>query len=319
LFGFIEGLTMVEISVVITTLNPNAERLRRTLHGLAEQILPCDRWEIILVDNASEPPMRPSAYEQHSNLILLREDRLGSTFGRLKAVEECNGEFVVVVDDDCVLNSDYLAQTAAIFARLPKLGVGGGRRLPEWVDRDPEPWVEEFYPLLALDAAPGVGEMVAAASSLPDHTPIGAGMIARKKALEPWVRYCRSASTPVAGRVGKELISAEDHDMVLHAARAGWHIGFFPDLVLRHLIPAGRLSREYLARLNRDTNLSFIQMLVRHGETPQPPAARWTVPLRKARSYFRHRAWKGPAEFVRWKGHCGTFEARAWIRERQRP
>jgi len=310
---------MIEISIVITTLNPNLERLRRTLEGLASQTLSADRWEIVLVDNASKPPMQLSSFDptgQYHNLRLLREERLGSTFGRLKGVEESRGEIIVVVDDDCVLKSDYLVRTLDIFQRFPQLGVGGGRRIPEWVDYPPEPWVEEFYPLLALDDARGVGEKVGPISTLSDHTPLGAGMIARKAALTPWFKHSRTSTEMVAGRVGSELISAEDHDMVLHAAKAGWHIGFFPQLVLTHLIPGKRLSRDYLGRLNRDTAVSFVQMLVRHGQTPQTPAARWTLPLRKARSFFRHRAWKGPAEFVRWKGHCGIFDARAWLNER---
>jgi hypothetical protein len=130
------------------------------------------------------------------------------------------------------------------------------------------------------------------------------------------VLFLRTSIEMVAGRVGSELISAEDHDMVLHAAKAGWHIGFFPQLVLTHLIPGKRLSKDYLGRLNRDTAASFVQMLVRQGQMPQTSAARWTLPLRKARSFLRHRAWKGPAEFVRWKGHCGIFDARAWLHER---
>src|SRR5207244_4472638 len=45
------------VSVVLPTHNPNPGRLRRTLAGLAAQTLPSDKWEAVLIDNASSPPV----------------------------------------------------------------------------------------------------------------------------------------------------------------------------------------------------------------------------------------------------------------------
>ena len=46
----------VAVSVVISTHNPNEPRLQRTLAGLRAQTLPLDRWQLVLVDNASTDP-----------------------------------------------------------------------------------------------------------------------------------------------------------------------------------------------------------------------------------------------------------------------
>jgi glycosyltransferase involved in cell wall biosynthesis len=308
---------MIEISVIITTHNPHQERLRRTLRGLELQTMPVGGWEIILVDNASTPPVTREQIDPSGclpNLSVFREEKLGLTFGRLRGLSQAVGAIIVLVDDDNVLDPHYLSATAEIFARLPKLGVGGGRRIPEWIDFVPPAWVIEFFPLLALDDPPAAkedfGPMI---MGFRDNSPIGAGMIARKEALRPWITECTQSLSPLPGRKGKELGSGEDHEMVILADEAGWHAGYFPQLLLTHLIPGSRLTKAYLARLNHGTNKSMIDLLSRRGATSQEPAAKWTLPLRKARAFFVHKAWKGPAEFVRWKGICGIFDGRALI------
>ena len=150
----------------------------------------------------------------------------------------------------------------------------------------------------------------------PGCAPVGAGMVARRKAITPWVEATGQSGDVVTGRMGQNLTSGEDSDIVMCALRAGWEVGYFPQLSLTHLIPAGRVSGEYLARLNYGIAKSWVQVLARHGMRPWPPVARWTVPLRKWRSYVSCRAWRGPAEYIRWKGACGQFEGRALIRNR---
>ena len=110
---------------------------------------------------------------------------------------------------------------------------------------------------------------------------------------------------------GRDLTSGEDCDIVLSVLRAGWQVGYFPELVLTHLIPAARMTRAYLANLNYGIARSWVGVLARHGIVPWPPARPITVPLRKARAYMTYRAWAGPGQYVRWRGACGQFDGRA--------
>src|SRR5262245_17766493 len=101
----------LKVSVIISTHNPNRGRLRRTLEGLARQKLVSHEWELVLVDNASRTPISLEAIDaarQIKNLRVVREERLGLTFGRLAGVRHSNGQLIVLVDDDNVLNADYL-------------------------------------------------------------------------------------------------------------------------------------------------------------------------------------------------------------------
>lgn len=303
------------ISVVLSTHNPHPGRLERTLSGLFSQNLAAADWELILVDNASTIPLSPAGLrlDRFSNSRLVREVRLGLAYGRLSGIQNSNGQIIVFVDDDNVLAPDYLHHAAEIFDRIPTLGTAGGKNLPEW-EVLPESWAKEFFLYLALRDL-GDGELLAAKGdplNYPDWNPIGAGMamgagmIVRRDAISSW-----AIDPALVGRQGDALSSGEDLDIALHIFRAGWNVGYFPQLRLIHLIPAQRIGRRYLGRLFQGIAKAWVQVCSRYSLASFAPAAPWTLPLRKWRAYLRYRAWAGPAEYVRWKGACGIFDGRA--------
>jgi glycosyltransferase involved in cell wall biosynthesis len=248
---------------------------------------------------------------------MLHEERLGLTYARLAGIAASRGEILVFVDDDNVLAPDYLAETGAIFERHARLGASGGKSLPEW-EVPPAAWVTEFSPCLALR---DLGDTVRIGGredgqSYPAFAPLGAGMGLRRAAAEAYVREVqRSDRPPLTDRRGRSLASGGDNDIVLTVLAAGWEVGYFPELRLVHLMPAGRLTRSYLARLHQGMARSWVQVLAQHGIRPWHRIPRWTLLPRKVKAFFHQRAWAGPAAFVRWRGACGTLEGRAELAE----
>ena len=306
---------MIRLSVIVPTHRPHPGRLARTLQGLRAQSLPASEWETLLVDNASAPAITFASLgpEAPANLRIVPEPRLGLSHARRRGFLEARGEFFLMVDDDNVLDPGYLAQILAHFAAEPRLGAIGGPSRPEF-EREPPDWAREFFPLLALrDLGPaplraGFRPPGAARDAYPDCAPIGAGMALRRAAAQAWLDGADPAA--LTDRRGNSLTSGGDNDIVIHALRAGWEVGYFPDLALTHLIPAGRLEPGYLARLNRGIQTSWMQLLLRHGLSAWPAIPRWSVPLRQARAWFTHRAWTGLPARIRWHGVCGHFEGR---------
>src|SRR5262245_65720307 len=126
------------ISVLISTHNPNMDRLERTLKGIAEQTLNSEYWELVIVDNASTTPLSVDglAWTRGARRVI-REERLGLAYGRLAGIRNSTGALLVFVDDDNVLTPGYLENATKIFSRVKALGVAGGIVEPDWCDGEP--------------------------------------------------------------------------------------------------------------------------------------------------------------------------------------
>jgi hypothetical protein len=220
-----------------------------------------------------------------------------------------------MVDDDNVLAADYL-QNAAIHLEIdPSLGAVGGKSVPEF-EEVPADWIKPFHGLLALrdlgESPQRADWRNAAKPSYPICAPIGAGMVIRRSlALDYAGVLAGNPQRRALDRAGDQLVSGGDNDLVMHVLAAGSSVGYEPNLVLTHLISAGRLRRSYLGALNRSIARSWVRVLSFHGIQPWRPIPTWTVSLRQWRAWWRARAWQSDAAWVQWQGWCGTFEGQA--------
>lgn len=304
------------LSVIIPTHNPNPTRFERIIRGLREQKLALDSWELLVINNASPDPQFFTSCDLswHPSTCIIREERLGLTWARIAGIQASRGDYLVFVDDDNVLHPNYLENTIEIFQQHSKIGAIGGKSLPEF-EAEPEPWVANFFKCLALR---DLGEETliscqSGASQLPrkypKFAPIGAGMALRRQAVELYVNRIIGDSTRVVlDRTGRSLSSGGDNDIVLTLLNAGWEVGYFPQLQLRHLIPTSRLTKNYLARINRASSRSWVQVLDLHDVRMWQKIPRWTVLPRKIKAFFRCQAWKNSANYVIWQGACGLYE-----------
>lgn len=309
---------MPELTVIIPTHNPLTGHLQRTLAALREQSLDPEHWELLLIDNASTQPFTESLdLSWHPNHRVVREKHLGLTHARICGAREAKGELLVFSDDDTLLDPNYLLFAKERFEALPKMGVAGGRSLPEY-ERRPATW---FVPTLAPLGCRDLGHTERIANwrddgkrSYPMCAPIGAGMVIRRDVLRTWATLAESDPIREAlGRKGAALSSGEDNDINLVALLNNWDVGYFPQLCLTHLVAASRLDAKYLERLAFASSRDWVRVLSLHGVCPWSPIQRWTTPVRKFKAWFACRAWVGPAERIRWHGACGHFEGRASI------
>lgn len=308
------------LSAIICTHNPNAESLAATLDALRAQDLPSTAWELLVVDNASAEPLadrldlswRPAAR-------VVREDTLGLTHARIRGYREARGAFLVYIDDDNILDPDYLRLALEALSADPRLGAVGGKSIPRY-EADPADW----FAGLGLDlACRDLGDEVIRADwtglapeerAYPDCAPIGAGMALRREAYGAYLASAESDPRRTAlGRRGADLASGEDNDMVLSLLGEGWSVAYLPQLRLVHLIPARRVSPDYLASYAYSSNRTWVQVLAVHGILPWTPVAAWSAPLRKARAFVMLRAWRAAPDFIRWRGACGLIDGRSLL------
>lgn len=310
-------MTRPAVSVIIPAHNPHPGRLQRALQCLRDQDLASDRWELLLIDNASDPPLDSGLLAWHPQGRVLREPRLGLSYARLAGLAAARGGLLVWVDDDNCLGEGYLRLALELFEAHPRLGAAGGPALAEY-EQPPPAWFEPgLAPLGCRDHGPQPLWMRwdAAQPTYPPAAPIGAGLVIRHQALQQWAEAVdRDPRRQRLGRRGRALSSGEDNDINLTLLRQGWELAYRPELELRHLIPPGRLRLAYQQRLARASFRDFVRVLDVHGLRPWGPIAAWTLPLRALRAAWTHRVWRGPAARIRWAGTLGQYQGRAGLR-----
>ncbi|AZI25844.1 glycosyltransferase family 2 protein [Pedobacter sp. G11] len=299
---------MILISVVISTYNPHLSRLKLTLDGLRNQTLAYFNWELIIIDNNSD-----NNFHEHLDLTwqpnfrLLTEEEQGLTYARIRGFKTAEAEIIVMVDDDNILDENYLSNVASIFNANPYLGAIGGISTPLF-ETTPAKWVESFYPNLALRDLGRKNIINRWENNYPEASPIGAGMGLRKTALKNYLHKICSGNNIVKDRTKLSLSSGGDNDIVLEVLKAGWEIGYFPDLSLTHIIPDARTGVRYLAKLIYDSNVSWVSLLASHQIYPWRNIPPYTYVPRCIKAWFMHKAWMGNKNYIQWRGACGLFK-----------
>jgi glycosyltransferase involved in cell wall biosynthesis len=243
------ALPPLAIDIVICTFN-RASCLDAVLTTLALQTCNEDvRWSVLVVDNASTDTTAEvvAAHRITGSLPDLRyvfEPTLGLTVARLRGARETTAPWIAFVDDDNFPDSSWLTAIAGAIMAHGNAGGIGGKVVLDWAEPPPS-YLREFgfcYAAQDHGAADCIVDSLA-----------GAGMVVSRRALQDsgWLDQ-----PLVADRVGSKLTSGGDVEMVQRVRAAGYELWFTPGAVLRHRIPAYRMTRRYLFRVIRELGSS---------------------------------------------------------------
>ncbi|MEM7145844.1 MAG: glycosyltransferase [Verrucomicrobiota bacterium] len=236
------------LSVVICTHNPVPEYMDRTLDSLRNQSLSHDEWELVIVDNASTPPLENRLdLSWHSRARIVSEDETGLTPARLCAIRETESDIIVFVDDDNLLETGYLKTVIEIAREYPNLGCyGAGRITPEF-EVAPDPELDPYIDNVTLR---DISKDAWSNDPNTGANPYGAGLCVRRGVANDYLNEVTSSSLRQAlGRKGSALLSGEDIDFSWVACKAGKGKGIFVALGLIHIIPKERVALDYLLRI----------------------------------------------------------------------
>ncbi|HKC25855.1 MAG TPA: glycosyltransferase [Thermoanaerobaculia bacterium] len=278
-----------ELSVVVCTHDPDLGRLGRVLDALSRQSLARERWEVVLVDNATSPALegRISSGGTPSNLRVVREDELGLTAARLAGIETSRGDVLVFVDDDNLLAPDYLEEALRLMTSEPSVGAAGGVIEPEF-ERPPGVYASSYVNLLGVrDFGPRPMRALVYDVVGP-WEPVGAGMVIRAAVARRYAVSVKGRLRRTLDRRGKALGSCGDTDMARCAPEMGLYLAYEPKLRMRHVIPQSRVRYGYLLRLCYSLKRSGILLdRIRTGR-PKPlrsASAKWArLPLAVVRA-----------------------------------
>jgi GT2 family glycosyltransferase len=134
----------VDVSVVVATYN-RPELVERLLVQLGHQTLPHHRFEVVVVDDGSEPPVaeRLTQLKVPYPLHVVTQANAGAAAARHHGIVEAKGALVVVTDDDMQVPPHFLA--AHVAAHPP----GSRRAVLGRIEPDPDvgsmPYFERWY------------------------------------------------------------------------------------------------------------------------------------------------------------------------------
>jgi glucosyl-dolichyl phosphate glucuronosyltransferase len=267
-----DAVSTSRLEVVICTYN-NAGMLDEVLAALGRQRdVDGGGWSCVVVDNnctdgTERVVRRHIALGAIPGLRLVHEPTQGLTPARLCGVHASTAPWIAFVDDDCILDEDWIAAAAAFAESHPHVGAFGGRVTLDFT-AEPPPYATAYsYSFAAQErgnARQRVGFLV------------GAGLVVKRAALSA----CGWTDAPLlADRVGNRLVSGGDVEIVLRIASAGHELWYVPECRLLHRIPTRRTALAYLTAINRGLGAS--QALADAMAWPSTTAA-----------WFRAASWK---------------------------
>lgn len=232
-----------ELSVVICTWN-RAEELAQTLKSIAECCpTSLSRCEIIVVDNNSTDTTQSVVRQLSSTslpTVVVSEPRAGLSNARNRGVHAARAPWVLFLDDDVDVTTDFLARYLRALSDFPTYGYFGGPVIPSFSGPERR-WTEavlasHYWLYSCID----LGYPTRAFSE--DQAPFGANFcVLRDHLLQ------HPFSESFGYRHGR-LIPGEE-TVLVEGLRARGVVGMWlADCGVRHRLPAKRNSPVYLAR-----------------------------------------------------------------------
>jgi glycosyltransferase involved in cell wall biosynthesis len=247
-----------------------AARLEKVLAAVARQQVPGDYgFETVLIDNASTDGTAGAAANiaQRLGLALriVREPTPGLTHARRRAAIEAGGDILSYVDDDNIVAPDWVVQAVRFMDEHPRAGVVGG--VVEPIFEDPSSCPPDFWQRYAINFAVRHEGDRAQRTGGQQEPPYGAGLTIRT-ALG--VTLLCDIRLHLSDRKGKHLTSGGDAEMGFVARRLGFETWYDPALRLGHVLPAARLTPDYLARLEKGIEQANFWLKIVKDAAPLP-------------------------------------------------
>jgi glycosyltransferase involved in cell wall biosynthesis len=232
-----------EIAAVVATRN-RENRLRLAIQSLLAQTLPRDRYEIIIVDNASDDgtsALVRGLQAEAVNLHYVYEARTGLSCARNAGWRRAKAPLVAFLDDDAVAAPDWLERLLAAFSGNPGPACVGGRVTPDYESAPPD-WLAG--PLLDY-------------LSVVDHSPAPRWLTGIRTGQKlAGVNFAMSAAALAGiggfstklGRVGSQLICGEDVLVQLQCEAAGLGVLYDPSIAVSHFVATERMRPGWLER-----------------------------------------------------------------------
>lgn len=274
------------VSVVICTYN-GAKRIKPTLEHIAQQaVSPEIAWEVIIVNNNSKDETAQIAQQLWNATAspvpfrIVKEEQAGLRYAKARGLAEAQLSYLIYVDDDNSISSNYVQTVYDIFEKYKDVGICSGdsfEAIPETLNLPF--WWKDFKQAYA------VGQQGRGGGYKENGFLWGAASAFRVEALQQVFDEI-GYEFYLTGRIGNKLAAGEDAEMCFVLKRLGYKMYYTPELSFSHHIPVNRINEDYLLRLQEGFGAaSVILSIYSDLELGKQPNWRSTF-TRTVRSYF---------------------------------
>ena len=131
------------VSIIVAT-HDRLESLQACIASLLSINYP--HYEILIVDNASSTTATSDFVRQNyaKRVRYLREERPGASWARNRGIKAARGEFIAFVDDDVVVDRQWLVELVKAFSSVEHVGCVTSLVLPMELESSAQEWFEEY-------------------------------------------------------------------------------------------------------------------------------------------------------------------------------
>jgi glycosyltransferase involved in cell wall biosynthesis len=240
-----------------------------------------EEFELVLVNNKSTDTTEEICreFEKNNTTINYRyflENQQGLSFARNRGVEESKGNFIVFIDDDAFLDENYIKELTQYLKNVEEEYIGFGGKILPFLECELPKWMSTY--LASLMSIIDMGEEVKLFQGT--KYPIGANMGFSKSVFDKIGGF-----NTKLGRIGKSMLGGEEKDFFFRIKELKAPIYYFPKMLVHHVIPAERLTQEFVKKAANGIGVSE------------------KLRTKKTKEYFK----RSLSELYKWGGTFGLF------------
>ena len=233
------------VSVVICSYNRD-KFLPAALESLTKQTALLSNFEIVIINNNSTDNTEKISLEfikvhPELNITYEVEKNQGLSFARNKGIATAKGDIIAFMDDDAIARNNYVEQLYKHFEKYPNYGAIGGRVIPIYGEKEPEPkWMSKYIQgvVSKVDYGNEVKPFV-------KKYPAGCNMAFRKNVFKKY------------GGFNTDLVYRGDDKFIFHKLKKnGIKVLYAPNIYVNHHIDAYRIQPEFIDKISRSIGAS---------------------------------------------------------------
>ena len=231
------------LSIIICTYN-REKYIYNVLQSIAQNDFPTDLYEIVLINNNStdQTEEKCKLFQQDYPQVCFRyfiETEQGLSHARNRGIKEAEGDLLIYVDDDALVNKEYLSAYHELFLQEKNLFAAGGPIIPMYETEQPK-WMS-FFTKEMITGYLYQGNKI---GSFKRRYPGGGNAAYRKEVFEKTGLF-----NVDLGRKGDNLVGSEEKDIFDKMTALNMQILYHPNAILYHIIPESKLTNAYFNRL----------------------------------------------------------------------